>query len=68
MFVMFPLVFSCSRAVPVLRVLGGISQVETRMKVDMNTTFGKIISQEEPEEPQNPRKHEHQDSVLNSTG
>lgn len=27
----------------------GISQVETRMKVDMNTTFGKIIGQESSE-------------------
>jgi hypothetical protein len=53
MVVMFSIVFSCSCAVPVLWLFGGAFQVETRMKVDMNTTFGKIISQEELEEPRN---------------
>lgn len=53
MVVMFSIVFSCSCAVPVLWLFGGAFQVETRMKVDMNTTFGKIISQEEVEEPRN---------------
>ena len=54
-FVMFPVVFSCFCTVPAVPVLAPccISQVETRMKVDMNTTFGKIISQEELEEPRN---------------